>query len=59
MTEKKPVVYDPDPTDFQMAAFEGMSLSNLQTTDLCSPEAVQLLVHMQRVTLLSSNRQRL
>lgn len=51
MDEKKPVIFDPDPTDMQMTAWEQINVEKLQATDLCSPEAVQLLIHMQRVTL--------
>jgi hypothetical protein len=51
MTDEKPMVFDPDPTDIQMTALGQINLENLQASDLCTPEAVGLLVHIQRVTL--------
>lgn len=51
MAEEKAMVFDPDPTDLQITAWEQINVDKLQATDLCSPEAVQLLIHMQRVTL--------
>lgn len=50
MAEEKPIVFDPDPTDLQMTAWEQIGVDKLQATDLCSPEAVQLLIHIQRIT---------
>lgn len=51
MAEEKAIVFDPDPTDMQLSAWEQINVGKLQATDLCSPEAVQLLIHMQRVAL--------
>lgn len=51
MADEKPIVYDPDPTDIQITAWEQINLEKLHPSDLCSPEAVQLLIHIQRVTL--------
>ena len=51
MDEEETMVFDPDPTDMQMNAWEGINVDTLRAKDLCSPEAVQLLIHMQKVTL--------
>jgi hypothetical protein len=51
MADQKLMVFDPDPTDMQMTALGQLNLENLQASDLCTPEAVVLLVHIQRVAL--------
>jgi hypothetical protein len=49
MAAEKAIVFDP--TDMQLSAWEQIDVGKLQASDLCSPEAVQLLIHIQRVTL--------
>jgi len=51
MDEENTIVFDPDPTDMQMNAWERINVDTLQAKDLCTPEAIQLLIHMQKVTL--------
>lgn len=51
MSDEKPVIFDPDPTDIQMTALGQINLDTLQAADLCTPEAVGLLIHIQRVTV--------
>lgn len=51
MHKENVIVFDPDSTDLQLNALEQINIDKLQATDLCSPEAVQLLIHMHRVAL--------
>lgn len=51
MAEDKVIVFDPDPTDIQITAWEKIDVEKLKAEDLCSPEAIQLLIHMHRVAL--------
>lgn len=52
MNRDTPVVYDPDPTDMQMRALDGLGLDDLQLSDISNPDVVKLLVSNQRVTLV-------
>ncbi len=44
-------IFDPESEDLQFDALDGLGFDKLQVNDLCSPEAIHLLVHMQKISL--------
>lgn len=51
MSVEERAVYDPDPTELQLQALRAISTEKLQTSDLTSPQVVQLLILNQQISL--------